>query len=514
MSLLSDGTLPATRRWPAFSPARAHVDGVMSMTDQTALSLAFDPDDYLCTWQIPDGEGRSVTIPGSLTVRANRPPEGVLHGDVPIQWTETEFGGSYAGFPQTVHRDVVIGRLANGAHVALADATIEYWLPGQGRVTGASAVLSHFGIPDTETPTYSRIEFQVQGLDAVAGVAPLKSMSWPKGKDTEHLQGTWSADGNAQSSQEWTDESVTFRLEYDLSLRSMDPYSYSMGFSPVVRIEASQPLTVRQWVDDWVEPTRRIVSIATGAAQDLTCLAVRPSVIDEERSHRGQVFGSGITQAPYESRDDRVRKHKTALYLQADEVSMLALVREWQHLTALRHPLIETYGAMLTARDQHPRSRYLLLIQALEGLHGVETKDAYGESKTEHSLKRDAVLAAVLDHLDSEGKKFLKTNLAREPRVSLDDALRGLVKGLPGDPMGQIARSALIAEAMTDERKPDTTESALRVVRNNLAHGNRGYEAEDLQEVVKVLERVVRAHALRVLGGGPKSVERLLTQND
>jgi hypothetical protein len=468
------------------------------MTDRTALNLAFDPDDYLCSWQIPDGEGRSVTIPGNLTVRANLPPKGVLYGDVPIQWTESDFGGGSAGFPQTVHRDVVIGRLANGAHVAVADATIEYWFPGQGHVTGASAVLSRVGVPDTETAVYSQIEFQVQGLDAVAGVAPLKSMSWPTGKDTEHLEGTWSADGNAQSSQEWTDESVTFRLEYDLSLRSMDPYSYSMGFSPVVRIEASQPLTVRQWVDDWVEPTRRIVSIAIGAVQDLTYLAVRTS----------------ITQAPYESRDDDVRKHKTALHLHVDEVSMLALVREWQHLTALRHPLIETYGAMLTARDQHPRSRYLLLIQALEGLHGFESKDAYRKSKTKHHLKRDAVLAAVLDHLDSNGKKFLKTNLAREPRVSLDDALRGTMKGLLGDSMGKISRSALIAEAMTDERKPDTTESALRVVRNNLAHGNRGYEAEDLHEVVIVLERVVRAHALRVLGGGPKSVERLLAQND
>jgi hypothetical protein len=88
------------------------------------------------------------------------------------------------------------------------------------------------------------------------------------------------------------------------------------------------------------------------------------------------------------------------------------------------------------------------------------------------------------------------------------------MKGLLGDSMGKISRSALIAEAMTDERKPDTTESALRVVRNNLAHGNRGYEAENLHEVVIVLERVVRAHALRVLGGGPKSVERLLAQDD
>jgi ApeA N-terminal domain 1 len=485
------------------------------VADRTALALSFDPDDYLCTWEISTGEGDHLNLPGSVTVQPNGPPIGLIHGNVPIKWTETETGARSAEFPQIIHRDVVVGHLANGAHAVLADATIEYWFPGQGHLSAASAVLSVAEVPQDRVPAYSRIEFQVHALDAVAGVAPLKSTLWPTGKDTEHLEGTWSAEGNPQSSQEWTDEGVTFRLEYDLSLRSMDPYSYRMGLSPVARIEASQPLTIRQWVEDWVEPTRRLVCIATGETQDLTYLAVRDGVGGEQGwSQRGQVFGSGITQAPYESRQDDVRKRGTSLYLKPDGISLLALVRKWQDLTATRHPLVETYGAMLTARDQHPRSRYLLLIQALEGLHGFETKEAYERRRTKHQEERTTVLAAVHGHLNSKGKRFLQRNLAREPRTSLDDALRGLMKGLPGEPLAKIADSDLIIEAMQDEPVPETTESAMRIIRNNLTHGNRGYEPRHLYDVVKILERVVRAHALRVLEAGPQSVERVLTHDD
>ena len=41
---------------------------------------------------------------------------------------------------------------------------------------------------------------------------------------------------------------------------------------------------------------------------------------------------------------------------------------------------------------------------------------------------------------------------------------------------------------------------AIRIARNALAHGTRGFDAEDLDPVNEILDRVVRAHALRLLG--------------
>lgn len=62
----------------------------------------------------------------------------------------------------------------------------------------------------------------------------------------------------------------------------------------------------------------------------------------------------------------------------------------------------------------------------------------------------------------------------------------------------------------SDDPNPDTTVSALRVVRNNLAHGLRGYESGLLHEVVGILERVVRAQALRLLGCAGEVQQRAL----
>jgi hypothetical protein len=55
-----------------------------------------------------------------------------------------------------------------------------------------------------------------------------------------------------------------------------------------------------------------------------------------------------------------------------------------------------------------------------------------------------------------------------------------------------------------------STRSARRVARNNLAHGTRGYDSAMLDETVTLLELVVRAHALRLLGCPDVVVRRVL----
>jgi hypothetical protein len=396
----------------------------------------------------------------------------------------------------------------------LTETQIDYLMPEQGYIASASAVISLDEPTRGEVPTYHRVQFQVRGLDAVAGIAPLKSMSWPKLKGG-YLNGTFTAEGNPQSSQVWADEDIEFRLGYKMSARIMDPYSYRIGFSPVVDIEASRAFDLRQWVDEWVVPTRRIISIATGAAQDLTFLSASRSAVDGgSPPDRGQVFGSGITQTPYESSFNEVRNYNSVLMLKVDGVSLLDMVRQWQRLTVARHPLIETYGAMLTARDQHPRSRYLLLIQAVEGMYGFETKGDREQRETAFQEKRKNVLSTVDGHLTPSQRRFLGANLARTPRVSLDNALHKMMSDLPGDPLAKIANTDLITAVKRDCPAIATTEGAMRVVRNDLAHGNRGYPPQHLHEVVGILERVVRAHALRILGATSASVERVLTQAD
>lgn len=480
--------------------------------EKTALKLAFDPGDYLCTWHVPVADGKLADIQGLLTVKPSKPPTGQVYGEVPIRWKVDSRGHKSAGFPQYLDSEVLSGRLATGANVVLVGARITHWSPDRGHISGAAAVLTLDQVAGDAEPRFSRIELQVHGLDAVAGVAPLQRMSWPSREDARHLEGIWSAEGNPDSSQEWSDDDAVVRLEYDATVRTFDPYSYRMGFSPVVRIESSEPLTIREWVDWWVEPVRRIVSIATAAARDVSYLATR-SPAAERSTARGQVFAAGITQEPFESLQERVREMRPAVILKVDEVSLLALVRKWQRLETHHHPLIETYGSMLTSRDQHPRSKFLLLVQAIEGLHGHEGAEKYKRQQRRHAEQRQNFVRAAAEHLDPAAMRFLKRNLRRYPPTSLEEALSAMVAGVPIDLTSSLDRTELVKAVKAVDRNTQTAMGALRVVRNNLAHGLRGYEPHLLHQVVTILERVVRAQALRLLGC-PAAVQERALQTD
>ena len=496
-------------------------DGQMSR-DKPPLKLLVEPDEYLCTWLLPGTDGDPNGHAGAIDLQPDRPPVGSVHGHLPIRWTETATGGFGAGFPQEVQLPYLQARLVNGYDVALVDVSITYWFAGQGTVRAGSATVGAPSSPrgftrgpreedetagPSEVPTYSRICAQVGALDALAGTPPFSRWTFPKGGEGRHLEGDWTVSGNPESSEEWKDDDVTVRLEYIAGISAGNPYEFRFTVSPVMQIEARDALTIREWVDQWVLPLRRITSIATGAAQPLTYLAVYLPDADDsgaQRHQRQQVYGSGITQEPYQSDQASVRKSSTAVFIGPDGLSLLDMLRRWQGLERDHHPLIETYGAMLSATDEHPRSRYLLLVQALEGLYGHETSAQYVERQERHTEKRQALLATLKNDgtLDAGQRRFLKSNLARRPLRGLDEALRYLLKELPVDLTPGLSACNLLSDYMAEATGPETQRVAyaLSQVRNDLAHGNRGFDPYDLNEAVQVLERMVRAHALRLLG--------------
>ena len=231
-------------------------------------------------------------------------------------------------------------------------------------------------------------------------------------------------------------DGITLSVGYDGRMRAADAYEFRLAFSPVATLSLSRCVPLRVAVDDFVEPLRGIISLATGTSQDLTYVAVEL----EGQSGKYQVFGTAITQDPFESSSDKLRKEKSALRAKLDELSLLDLVLKWRHYTSEHHPLVETYGSMLHARDQHPRSRFLLLIQALEGSHGYETKGEYDKRKAKHVAKREDVLNRVQDTLGPKPKKFLKDFLLKNPPTSLESALKAMVSGLPVDMMDRLGK--------------------------------------------------------------------------
>ncbi len=470
----------------------------------TALKLAFSPDDYLVTWDLPTDTGEIFVAHGALTVAPDRPPKGTAHGEFPHITEQMKTGG--AAFPQYVDAPQLVGRMSNGGNVLLVNARVTYWFASQAMIDADAAVLTLVDVSADEPARFQKLEIQVGGLDAVAGTSPIKQTTFPK-----KGAGTWSAELSEETSQTWTHEDASLTLDFWGSFRTFDPYSFRMGFSPVLHAEFGEALPFLQLLDDWVQPIRKVVSIATGRPEPLTYLVLKLDGSDGHE-HAAQVFGVGVTQEPYESSLDEVRKVNSPLRLKTDGVSLLDLVYRWQKMVAEHHPLVETYGAMLHARDQHPRSRFLLLLQAIEGTHGHETKASFVKRTKEHQASRSDLIAAVEGVLDDKQLKFLDRNLGKLPPAGLTSALSWLAKRLPGTIYKRLDETALIKEAKSAPTRATSTADALRIMRNDLAHGNKGYDAYQLHQVVKVLELMVRAHALQLLRCPDAVIERMLAR--
>jgi hypothetical protein len=83
----------------------------------------------------------------------------------------------------------------------------------------------------------------------------------------------------------------------------------------------------------------------------------------------------------------------------------------------------DEYLCMLHTGSQHPRSRFLLLIQALEGLYGYETRETYESRVERHQLSRKVVLASISNTHTRRMQRFVKACLAKVPPNNLDSAL-------------------------------------------------------------------------------------------
>ncbi|MCZ7424851.1 hypothetical protein O7607_03805 [Micromonospora sp. WMMA1949] len=481
------------------------------MTDGIPLKTRLQPDRYNCVWLVPDESGQVRRLVGDLELSADRPPAGSAYGNIPLRLDPSPSGTRSAGFPQQRSYPTLRGELRNGLDVVLIEAETFSMSFDAASIDGRAALVGWWPAPQETPLAFDDIKIQVTGLDAIAGVGPLKSFTFPAG-GRAFYEHPWKVEANPDSEQTWSDGTATIDLSYDASLSIGDPYFYRMSFSPVVRIKLSDRLTFNECLEKWVEPLRRLTCLATGRAEKITYLAM--GVQTEDRSTRDgrlQVYGTGITQDPYASREKDVRQKSPAFATKRDGISLLGLLRGWQSLLNEQHPLLETYGSSIGIPQQHPRARYLLLIQAMEGMHGYENKAKNEAQTAAHMARRDEALGSLreVSGIPQSAMRFVQRFLAKRPFSNLDTCLREVIESVPTNVMRELDDADLIRSVAADSRSPQGTPGSLRIIRNDLAHGTKGYPVYLLHEVSQILERVVRAHLLRILGCGEEVQARV-----
>lgn len=465
--------------------------------DMTAVNLPHEPREYMCTWHLPKAtqntsEDQLVEVLGTVDLGIRRNPTASFQGILPYA---SDIGG--ARFPQTTNFNCLTGTLSSGIHVALLNGQTSYWLHNSGGANGAFAVLSTRPFKHDNYRKYQSIELQIDGLETIVDVAPT-TIEFTKRTD-EHDE-SYKISIPTRNSLDWNNQEAQIRLGYAGRLRP-DRFNFRTSFAPYLRIDIEKPINLVDWWLQWIIPLCDLLEVINGKPLDIMyMLAFENKDATGPKRRADQVFRYDILQDCIKIDERKFNHTRPVINLQEDRVDLLKLTIKRRELEASRHPLIETYRSNAVSDDQHPRSRYLLLIQALEGLYGYEHKEECKRRCEQYAEKRELFLERTKPAISQEDFKFLKKTLPHRPASGLVGTLSAIFKTLPKVIQDQIDCSQIVIQTrnILDDKRMSSAD-ALTKVRNSLSHGSSAYDPNDLEEICSLLDKIVRAEIFRVL---------------
>ena len=251
-----------------------------------------DPGEYLCTWLIPDAEGETRRIPGTLTLEGNRFPRGWGYGpDVPRQLSEMGEGQVVYTFPQARQLPVVHAELTTGQACAFVDAFVEVWAPERVNVRASAALVGkHF--PSSDSAPMCQARLQVTSLDAAAGVPPISEVTMPNRSSSDAV---YSMKRNKRSTLHWASDAGNLSFSYNGRSSIGDAYQYQFDFVPLLDLDLYESESFADLRDRWLIPAARLIQVGSGQAETVSWVQVNGE--DKHgRDGEWQVFAPWITQ--------------------------------------------------------------------------------------------------------------------------------------------------------------------------------------------------------------------------
>ena len=468
-----------------------------STNDMMAVNLPHEPREYMCTWHLPKatqntGEDQLVDVLGTVDLDVRRNPTASFQGILPYA---SDIGG--ARFPQDQEIECLTGTLSSGFYISLQNCRIKYLFSSYGRAQGEFAVLSAKPFECNKHRKYQSIEVQIDGLETIVDITPT-TIEFTKRTD-EHDE-SCKISIPTQNTLDWRNQDSRMRLGYAGRLRP-DRFNFRTSFAPYLRIDIEEPISLADWWLQWIIPLCDLLEVINGKPLDIMyMLAFEDKDATGPKRRADQVFRYDILQDCIEIDENKFNRTHTVINLKQDNVNLLDLLIKRRELEASQHPLIETYRSNAVSDDQHPRSRYLLLIQALEGLYGYEHKEEYKRRCEQYAEKRELFLERTKPAISQEDFKFLKKTLPHRPASGLVGTLSAIFKTLPKVIQDQIDCSQIVIQTrnILDDKRMSSAD-ALTKVRNSLSRGSSAYDPNDLEEICSLLDKIVRAEIFRML---------------
>lgn len=448
-------------------------------------------ESHSCEWFYQE-----QTFPGTVDLVPIRPPLGQLFG-----WLVPRTPSM--SFPQVLSSDVLWGRLRSNEDIALIDARLEIWFPDRAIVSAAAAIVG-LNLRSGESLLFPAAEMQVTALPALIGTVPLKSYRFPTAENMNPLEGSYEVEGNPQASLEWTSSGVSAFCRYDLRVGGWDGFRFHVDTLPMVEVRAREGLGLLDYVKVWATPLVQLATFFTGRKQEITSLALlrdrseHPDVDGRPRSRqRVKVYGSGLGQLVYKAERPDPSQPRPMYVFAELPYDLPQLLERWRRLTTDIPQALRPYLNTLFMDNLPARARFLYLAQTLEAIHrSLEDSTVYET----HASMRDAVLKRTKElGLEKHLRTFLHERIDRHGGPSLRRRLEELIEALPND-----LREAAFANSLP-ERVPE--------IRNDLAHGLKDYDQDELRPIDEAMKLVADSHLLRILGLAPERAFRPLNDN-
>lgn len=436
--------------------------------------LMVKPGSYPCVLYHPDGQ----LLPGVLDLGACHSP----HGQV-FDWPVRERAG-IRSVPQPVEQFPVLKcSLRAGWEVLLAEATVQALLPGQASFRASLGVAGH-GLLADPGKGFPEASVQVTEGHRLFGRPPLTQVVFPHPMP-ETGTAAFSVQVDLDANVTYRSDDTELRCRYWITSSLTDYRRFFVTTAPVFEIKSASPLTPAQWMTRYVLPLRELVTLATLQPQAVAWATL--DMNNEGASAEGgtqsyQLYSRDIRQVPYAPTADPHDESRTLFTFPGLPYSPAELLSRWEDLRTTRKSFIQPLMQGLT-EQMSARARFLLLVQALEGLH----TEMAGEGPVpieEHRDKRKEILKVIKDAgLD---KKWADRWLDRHGRFSLAERLSEL-RDMVREDTGGIADISLVPGDIPE-------------IRNRLSHGSGDYSWEDLNPAMRVMSAIGAAHVLRLLG--------------
>ena len=437
----------------------------------TFPKLDVETGSYPCTVIYPNGDRQA----GQLELEAAQSPHGEVFGWPPGLEKATSFPQSAQQYP------VLACELRVGYQALLLNASVEMWFPGRSLVRAEAAVVGH-GLEHDPESTFPEVSLQITGGHRVFGATPIAHTCGPTSFPSEG-QVEYKATVDVDANRSYQRDDVELRCRYWLSVHHLDYYRFGLRTAPVFEIrDASRPSALG-WIANHVRPLRELITLATLEPQTVSWLE-----LDHEKDGKNfgsvQVFSREIAQSPYAPSLDRDKDGRSLFLFSSLPYSPLELVERWEKLRAAHPNFIEPLMRGVT-EPTDSRSGFLLLVQALEGLH-AETYGEGPQSLEEHKEERESILKEVKTlGLDKDRRAFLHRWLDMNGRYSLRERLEELRDAVASDV------AILVDLTLIPGDVPR--------YRNQISHGAASIPAQTLRPVNRALAALGVAHVLRLL---------------